>query len=267
MKGITNKITIILAVLAALVTSSPALAWDGEQANVVVSEIQVDGYPWVGDTVTVSGTVCVTAGAMSLGMFPSAEAYSLAGYMIADPDGNLVYYDTNAIVDSDSGFFYAAADASQVYNWEVDLMLNRGGDYEVAQGGYAAAEWEQGFWIFYTSGSAEDFDMACQTITAIPRPSYGVRTFTVLFPSGYQEKFRYCGHSTDETVFVTDGEWVLKIPKGMALYYDGWKKPARLRITEDGQIVYSIAGMEPIEFKLTSYSRAGDQVELIHLSQ
>lgn len=146
---------IMAALLAAILIVTPVLADD---VDVEVSDIEVSGPTYYGATVTVSGSVTITAEADSdvWGWWDYANAGSSAYYEITN-GAAVISQDSNDLYDSDSGPWGASASASQTYNWSYTFFVGQG-EYNITQGGEAFAE-SFAHWWFLTYGYEYDGDI------------------------------------------------------------------------------------------------------------
>jgi len=155
----------------------PVLAAGWEDVDVEVSEIEVEGDPYVGKWITASGTVTIISESSALGFPAYAYAESDAGYRIADPNDETVDEGGGAYqYNDDYGLIWATAEAGQTYEWESRFVLDEKGDYIVAQGGEAYAGWETGLWFWSNSGLTIDTGHLSATIMAVRNPTL----FTVM---------------------------------------------------------------------------------------
>jgi len=146
-------LTMLSVLMLVTLVASPVLSYDPLYVSVDVSDMDVIGGHFIGDEITASGTVTVTATAEAHG-FPSfAYAESDAWYSISDPGASVVSGGAAALQDFDMGLFSADADASQTFEWSETFQLGRVGEYNIEQGGSGYAMYSQGFWFWHSSGS------------------------------------------------------------------------------------------------------------------
>lgn len=115
------------------------LAQGWKDVNVELSKISIKGSPYVGEEITVSGTVIITSSVTSnYEPFKNyAYAESLAGFIITAPNNKLIDKDKDFKRDLQPGWSRTQADASQVYNWESTFTLEKKGIYTVKHAGEA----------------------------------------------------------------------------------------------------------------------------------
>lgn len=206
----------------------PVLAWgppppsSDAEADVEVSDIDidVDGELYVGTVVTASGTITITATSEANFWlaWDNAQAESSAGFTVTDPNSIVVDSDLNTEEDSDTGWFGAEADASQVYNWSSTFELDTIGDYLIEASGSAFASW----WSWWHSGSDEDEGYSSLLLTAIPEPQErNPNRFSIVMCSGFTANGRYIDehNNTLRGEVVATGEYngeqyMLVIPEG-----------------------------------------------------
>ena len=152
-------IAIVIAMLSSLVFGSAALAWGEEDAEITVSPVDI--YLWgngaVGTDVTISGSVIVTAEALSLGLFPYVTAEAFASYLITGPYAAVVT-DNNSDYDSEWGIFWADTDAGVVFEWETTFEISEIGLWTVLHYGSAETYWQSGFWKWKETGGNEYYE-------------------------------------------------------------------------------------------------------------
>ena len=157
--------SLLVSILAVALLATPALAWGGGDAN---ADVQIEFFDdpvfgYVGQTMTVSGVVTVTAEAETGFLLSYAEAWSSASYTVLDPNG--VTINSDSVGDYDSDWFFANADASIVFPFSTEVYLSSQGDWVVAVESEAFAR----YWSLWSSDSDYDYLLNLITIQAMSR--------------------------------------------------------------------------------------------------
>jgi len=215
-------VAVVLASFLLTTLAIPVLADDGNaNADVTCSDIDVDGTPIVGYTVTVSGNVTITAEASVDPSFLCAGftvANSEGFFNIADPDGASVANGSNPLGDMDFGFMTpTSSDASQtglqVYAWTTDVLLNQTGTWTASHGGEAFAAWLELLFGFIPINGGFDLD-DCQVdleINAIPLLRLQ-QSFFVIADGRHQEFPYWEGMIVDGAAISWGDGYFLQIP-------------------------------------------------------
>jgi hypothetical protein len=226
----TVKKVIVAVVLASLLLTAlviPALADSGdEDVGVVCSDIDVDGGPVVGSTITVSGNVTMTAEAwanFSTWHAGFTEASSEGFYNIADPNGASVASGSNSESDWDIGFnppgkwnYPADSDASQVFTWTTDVFLDQPGMWTFSQGGSADAAWEAYFLIWMT-GQGSDHAECQVNLDFYAINPYPLQGFFMMSDGGCHEFPILDGVLVQGATICWGDGYCLQIPAGTIL--------------------------------------------------
>lgn len=268
-----------LALILLFSLCSVALASDPLDVQVEVSDIVVVGDPWVGNTITASGTVTIIATSdapLKTLQVSYAEAESDASFTVTDPNGITVDSGANSESDDDDGWKLtkklsdpASADASQTLTWSSDIYLNQAGDWVITQGGEASAEWATYFLIWRT-GHAEESDAAtCSlTITAyIQTFGYGAN-LNLTTPQGFNQSF----HETFGDTWTWRGEdgyqYVLYMPDGTEITGYNGNELGNVFITVCNGVVTILPPWAQFSQPVTIYQVVnGELVELMTFSQ
>lgn len=267
-----------LALVLLFSLCSVALAGSGEEVSVTCSDIVVVGDPWVGNTITASGTVTIIATATTTGNIlttGTAEADSTAYYEVTDPNGSPVAsggtLSPSVVSDSDTGWwkFAAEADASQEYNWSTDIYLNQAGDWTITQGGDASAEWARYLFGIWRTTHAEESDAATRSLTI----NAYIRTFDTgaTLNLGSPQNIGQAFHQTFGNTWTwSEGgnTYVLYMPDGIEVTgYDG-NELGNLYITITNGVVTFFPPWVQFSQPVTLYQVLnGELVELITFSQ
>jgi hypothetical protein len=258
-------IALVIALIATVFVAVPTLAWGGNaDANVDCTDIGVDNSePLVGTSIQFHGTVKIVATAEDCGLGVSTYASSSAWYTITGPDG--VIYDhinilPGPLTDTDTGLFYASADASYDYYWEQDVDINSVGDYVAMQGGEAYAyygHWELQWvqtgskWcrghlelVYVIDGSDYDnpdpISLTATSHAGVVASTTWIRPFLVIeLPDGSKHFFSNdgWGDPTTEEIVYTDGIWQVTIAAGTAIQLDGsWHQTTYLDVDNQGNV-------------------------------
>lgn len=263
-------ISIAMALLAAVVFAAPALACGGNaDANVDCSDIDVsDDGPAVGTVITFSGTVDITATGTNdtnYGMNggATAGASSNAWYFVIDPEGNIITQDSVILNAFDESWWYgdAMADASQTYDWSVDILVELIGDYTAEHGGQAAAMYGHkvwvgglchGHWEYYIDGVDNDDCSVARTVTSHSNAAFLLTRLhpylAIQLPAArlierpdHDQKFftsHGWGNPTTQDIVYTDGVWQVEIPAGTSIILDGeWHKLTWIEIDDQGGVI------------------------------
>jgi len=167
-----NKVKIFLAtVLAAIVLLVPAgtaMAATGTgDATATIGEVVVSEDPWVGEDVTLTGTIIIEASAgvypdnwFDIFLFANALAGAEAGVTVLNPNGAAVIDVDIVDEDCDSALIGPVdADVTLTYDWEYTINPTDEGVYTINQ--YAHGYWAYSFidmvwfWVDDVDGSGD----------------------------------------------------------------------------------------------------------------
>jgi len=235
-----KKLTIafITAILIIAVLAAPALACGPQsEADVELSDIDVKGELFVGQTVTASGAIIITADAETWGFLSAAYAESDASYSVVTPDSTIIASGSNYLSDFDVGLFRASADGSQVFEWTADVELTQDGDWVVSHSGEALA-WAGSLlppWCSFSECSGQ------YTLTfAVIYPKFTTPNALKIFLPNGSKWYWYCGRATQEDIDLTDGIVRIQIPAGTWITCPNGEAAQQLRIAEDGSVLKGI---------------------------
>ncbi len=245
------KKVIVAVVLASLLLTTlaiPVLADSGdEDAEVVCSDIDVDGLPFAGYTITVSGNVTITAEAWANfstwhGGFTSVASEGF--YNIADPNGASVANSSNSEWDTDFGFnppggwnFPAHSDASQVFAWTIDVFLDQVGLWTFSHGGSADAEWAAFFLIWMTAQGNDHAD--CQVDLDFYVTQFCPLQSFLIIADGRCHEFSLWDGIIAEGVTISWGDgYFLQIPAGTILTDASGAIVSRITLLETHPVLF-----------------------------
>ena len=249
-------IAFAIAMAALMIFASPALAWGGSDADADVdcSDIDVtDDAPFVGSTITFSGTVDITAEANARGFISMARANSYAYYEIYDPESNIVDEGSSHAWDWEFGFCSADADAGQTFVWSADVYIDLVGDYVAKHGGSAFAFYftKRPFRPFRIGA---DFD-SCSVERTVTSRSAVIATMSAIHPylviqlpaggviyeKDHAKKFFGSdgwGNPTSDFIVYSDGIWQVEIDDGTVIELDGERhKVTWIGVDDQGNVI------------------------------
>lgn len=238
-----KKISLIIGLVMAfiLVFGSAASAYGGD-IEIDVSDIEVSSeWAYIGQTVTVSGTVQVTSTADG---FLIAAALAEAGYSINGVGYSTEYSESD--YDWDLGF-WANADASVYLDWSVDVKVTTPGNYYVSQYGHG----ETLEFLCYD----EDTVIESRMFTG-----YIPDAFTLLIPYGGQSAF-YRNNDISTVIDVVGRyngtQYRFVIPSGTEITSNGQKSTTLLITSIDGDTIASTFDQMAFSNPVTVYKAEG----------
>lgn len=214
-------ITVVVAFLLAMLIATPVFAGGGDKTDVQITTPTVAGEPVNNTTVTVTGSISVTAEAWNKSVLPYASALGSASYEITDPDSNTVASGSQSSSDFDWGLFRANADGDMTYNWSAPVYLGSLGMYTVNQYGSAEASYgNKLLWWFiergYSCSSGEDtFQFLCYDPPADVEDGFYVTCQTDGFYVACQSGSNYLLHMWDGIMSRTLKDAVDQVGKGV----------------------------------------------------
>jgi hypothetical protein len=226
----TVKKVIVAVVLASLLLTTlaiPVLAGSGdENVDVVCGDIDIDGDPVVGSTVTVSGNITITSEALAF--FNNwcagfATTSSQGYYNVTDPGGASVANGSNS--EWAMGFganppgpwnFPAWSDSSQVFDWTTDVFLDQAGIWTVSHGGTADASWVEFFFIWMTDWGY-DHDECQVNLDFHAINPYPLQSFFAMSDGGCHEFPLLDGVLVQGVTICWGSGYCLQIPAGTIL--------------------------------------------------
>jgi hypothetical protein len=235
-------IALSVALLALLLVASPVLAYGEATVEVVCSDIDGPDGVKTGSTVYYSGTVSIEATAEASGLVSYAEANSKAWFIVYDPDGNIAYQGSQAIYDSDAGWFYAYADASQIFDWGQDVYMSVPGTWMITQGGEAST---LAFTLLPPGYSCSAAEASAEKPVSVKARILGSSYMHPFIIIEFPDKTRHFymsdgwGEVTTDNIAFSNGGYSVEIAEGTAIQLDGkWRQYTWLEVDAQGNLTF-----------------------------